>query len=689
MLSSPGLGSGLDINSIVGQLMTLEQRPLLLLNNKEAGQQAKISAYGSLKGALSSFQNSVKTLTNASTFSGVKATTTNPDIVTASALSSAAAGSHQIEVLTLAQAQKIKSDAFASTDTAIGSGTLTIEFGTYNNDGSFTNHPDKLAKPITIESGQSSLGSIRDAINQADVGVSASIVNDGTGNRLVIASKDTGLNNALKITVDDNDGNHTDTAGLSRLAYDASTGGAANMAETVAAQNATMVIDGINISKPSNTISDALGGVTFNLLKADPGTTTTLSVARDVSKVQAGAEAFVKAYNELTKTIADVSRYDTANQQASILTGDSTVRAIQTQLRGVLNAFLPGAAGGLNSLSQIGISFQKDGTLQLDNAKLNAVLNDPSKDIAAFFTSKTAVTAPSPVTTNLAQTSDNLISLINQPVNFQPGSFAVNITQIASQGEAVGSTTAALNINSVPLLANNTLDLSIDGISSTITLTDGTYTADSLAAEIQSQINSNTTFQTGGVSVTVSQNAGVLSITSNRFGSASSVEITGGDGLVDLFGTPTETQGLDVAGTIGGESATGLGKDLSGTGTAADITLRVDGGATGSRGTVDFLQTTDTPEVTSLPSIGFASRLDRILEGMLENDGLLDGRMDGINASIKDINKQREAFARRLEDVEKRYRAQFTALDTLIAGMTQTSSFLQQQLAGLSANNNR
>jgi flagellar hook-associated protein 2 len=239
------------------------------------------------------------------------------------------------------------------------------------------------------------------------------------------------------------------------------------------------------------------------------------------------------------------------------------------------------------------------------------------------------------------------------------------------------------------LLANNTLDLSIDGISSTITLTDGTYTADSLAAEIQSQINSNTTFQTGGVSVTVSQNAGVLSITSNRFGSASSVEITGGDGLVDLFGTPTETQGLDVAGTIGGEPATGLGKDLSGTGTAADITLRVDGGATGSRGTVDFLQTTDTPAVTSLPSIGFASRLDRILEGMLENDGLLDGRMDGINASIKDIGKQREAFARRLEDVEKRYRAQFTALDTLIAGMTQTSSFLQQQLAGLSANNNR
>lgn len=481
MLSSPGLGSGLDINSIVGQLMAIEQRPLLLLNNKEAGQQAKISAYGSLKGALSSFQSSVKALTNASVFNGIKATTANSDIVTASALSTAAAGNYQIEVQTLAQAQKIKSDAYASTDTAIGNGTLTIEFGTYNGDGSFTNQAEKPAKTITIEPGQSSLGDIRDAINQADAGVTASIVNDGTGNRLVIASKDTGLNNALKMTVDDSDGNHTDTTGLSQLAYDASTGGTANMTETVTAQNATMMIDGISISKPSNTISDALGGVTFNLLKAAPGTTTTLTVARDHSKVQTGVEAFVKAYNELTKTISDLSKYDSANQQASVLTGDSTIRAVQTQLRGALNAFLPDATGGLNSLSQIGISFQKDGTLQLDSGKLNAVLNDPAKNIAAFFT--------------------------NQPAS-----------------------------------------------------------------------------------------------------------------------TPS-------------------------------------------------------------PTLGFAGRLDRIIEGMLQNDGLLDGRMDGINASIKDIGKQREAFTQRLEDIEKRYRAQFTALDTLIAGMTQTSSFLQQQLSNISALN--
>lgn len=489
MLASPGLGSGLDINSIVGQLMTIEQRPLLLLNNKEAGQQAKISAYGSLKGAVSSFQSSVKTLTNASMFSGIKATVADSGIATASALTSAATGTFQIEVLTLAQSQKIKSEAFVSTDTAIGSGTLTIEFGTYNDDDTFTSQPGKLARTITIEPGQSSLGEIRDAINQADAGVTASIVNDGTGNRLVIASKETGLNNALRITVEDDDGNHTDNAGLSQLAYDVSTGGTANMAETVAAQNATMIIDGITISKPSNTISDALGGVTFNLLKAAPGTSTTLTVASDHSKVQTGIETFVNAYNELVKTITDLSRYDPANKQASILTGDFTIRAVQSQLRGALNAFLPGAADGLNSLTQIGINFQTDGTLQLNNAKLNTVLNDPTKNIASFFTKKTIDTALSDTTTSA--------------------------------------------------------------------------------------------------------------------------------------------------------------------------------------------------------SLGFASRLDQVIEGILQNNGLLDGRIDGINASIRDINKQRESIARRLEVIENRYRAQFTALDTMIASMSQTSSFLQQQLTNLTKLNDR
>jgi len=468
MISAPGIGSGLDVSGIISKLMEIEQQPLTQLNTKEAKQQAQLSAFGSLKSVLSTFQDSVKALAKPALFNGYKATLADTTAATVSTSSSASAGTHDIEVQSLAQAQKIKSEAFATTDTVIGSGTLTI--------GTFTANAEKTAKTITIDPAKSTLADIRSAINEANAGVTASIVNDGSGNRLVISSKDSGLANALKISVNDTDGNHTDNAGLSKLAFDASTGGVSNMTETVAARNAVMVIDGIPVTKSSNTINDALEGVTFNLLKANPGTTTTLTVEKDKSNVEAAVNAFVKAYNDLEKTIGNLSRYDAANKQASVLTGDSTMRMIQNRMRAMLGGN-QSAAGGINSLSELGISFQKDGTLALDNNKLSAVLNNPDKNIAAFFT----------------------------------------------------------------------------------------------------------------------------------------------------------TQGGD-----------------------------------------------DTTSVE-----GFASRLSELIDGMTRSDGLISSRMDGINSTIKGIGKQREALEFRLESVEKRLRAQFTALDTMIASMNQTSNYLQQQLANL------
>jgi len=475
MLSSPGIGSGLDVSGIISKLMEVEQRPLTQLNTKEAKQQAQLSAFGSLKSALSSFQDSVKALAKPSLFNGFKATLADTTLATVSTSSSAVAGTHQIEVQSLAQAQKIKSETFATTDTVIGSGSLTIEFGTYS-EGIFTANAEKIAKTITIDPAKSTLADIRNTINEANAGVTASIVNDGSGNRLVISSKDSGLANALKISVNDTDGNHTDNAGLSKLAFDASADGVGNMTETVAAQNAVMVVDGIKVEKSSNTISDALEGVTFNLLKANPDTSTTLTIEKDKSSIEAAVKALVTTYNELEKTIGNLSRYDAANKQAAVLTGDSTVRMIQSRVRAMLNGN-QSAAGGINSLSELGISFQKDGTLALDNSKLSAVLDDPDKNIAAFF---------------------------------------------ATQA---------------------------------------------------------------------------------------------GDG------------------------------------------------------------------VTSVE--GFASRLSELIDGMTRSDGLINSRMDGINSMIKGIGKQRDALGHRLEEVEKRLRTQFTALDTMIASMTQTSNYLQQQLANL------
>lgn len=649
MIASPGIGSGLDVSGIVSQLMSIERRPLAALDGKEAKQQAQLTAYGSLKGALSTFQSTVSNLTVAAKFSAVTAKFSDSDIASVSASSSAVAGSFSVEVQSLAQSQKLKSENFSSTSSTVGSGTLTIQFGTYEG-GAFSLNPEKPSQAITIDAGQSSLAGVRDAINEADISVSASIINDGSGDRLVLTSTETGVSNALKITVADDDGNDTDNTGLSQLAFDASTGGTSHLTETVAAENANLVIDGINISKASNTITDAIEGVTLDLLKADVGTTSTLTIAPDHASTQSTIESFVKAYNDLNKTIKDLSSFDAASNRASVLTGDATVRTIQSQLRGVFNTNLSTAGGGLSTLSDAGISFQKDGTLKLDDEKLREVLNDPTKDIATLFA-------------QIGKPSDSLVSFVSASDDTQNGSYALEITQLATQGTAVGDTVAALTINSG---SNDTLDLTVDGKGISITLAAGTYTADSLAAEIQSKANG----ALDGAKISVAESGGILSMTSDSYGSVSSVAITGGSGKADLFGTVAQTDGVDVAGTIGGVVATGIGQTLTGNGSSSGLELKITDGAVGARGTVDFAR-------------GFAYKIDQLIDGFLENDSLIDSRIDGINSSIKDIESQRITLGRRLEDTEKRYRAQYAALDTLIAGMTQTSNFLQQQLANL------
>jgi Flagellar capping protein len=651
-LSSPGIGSGLDVNGLVSQLMALEQRPLSLLNTKEAKLQAQLSAYGSLKGALSSFQSAVAALATPAKFTAVKASVADSTVLTASAATTASAGSYSIEVQTLAQAQKLKSDTFDATSDAVGTGSLTIQFGTYSG-GSFTLNPEKSAKTVTIGSANASLAGVRDAINAADAGVSASIINDGTGYRLVIASEDAGVANALKITVADDDLDNTDAAGLSRLVYDASTGGTTNLTQTVLAQNATAVIDGIAISKSTNAWTDAIEGVTLNLLKE--GETTTLKVAKDTAGTKAAVESFVKAFNDLNATLTSLSKYDAASKQASILTGDATVRSVQGQLRSLFNTALSTAGGGLTSLAEIGVTFQTDGTLKLDSSKLTAALNDGTKDVATLFA---AVGKP----------TDSLVSFVSSTTDTKNGNYAVNITQLATQGKAVGQGNAALTINAG---SNDALSLTVDGVAVSVTLNAGTYlTTAALAAEIQSKINGASALSSAGSSVTVTESGGKLTVTSGRYGSASTVAVTGGNAASDLFGGTTETAGVDVAGSIGGIAASGSGQALTGAGDASGLKVSITGGATGDRGTIGFAR-------------GYADLLDKLVGRMLENDGLVDGRMDGINASIKELGSRREALASRLVQIEKRYRAQFTALDTMLASMTQTSNYLQQQLANL------
>ena len=219
---------------------------------------------------------------------------------------------------------------------------------------------------------------------------------------------------------------------------------------------------------------------------------------------------------------------------------------------------------------------------------------------------------------------------------------------------------------------NDTLNLTVDGVSATVTLAAGTYTAATLAAEVQSKINGASAFSSAGTSVAVTQSAGVLTMTSNRYGAASTVNVTGGNGLAGLMGTPTNTAGIDVAGTINGAAGTGSGQYLTGAaGTSVEgLKLQITGGATGGRGTINYSQ-------------GYAYKLDKLAESLLGTSGPVASRTKSIDSSIKDVTNRREVLNRRLVDTEKRYRTQFVALDVLVSRLRTTSDFLAQQLANL------
>ena len=663
-----GIGStNLDVSSIVAQLMTVEKRPLNALNTKEASYQAKLSAFGSIKGALSSFQSILSGLSNITKFQALKATSSDSSIFTATASSIAVAGTYSLDAVTkLAQSQKLAASGQASSTAVIGNGTLTFDFGTISGatvDGAgkytgatFTSN-GAGTKTVTIDASNNSLQGIRDAINVAKIGVTATIINDGGTSpyRLALTSDSIGQTNSIKISVAE-----SGAAGLDALlAHDpAGLPAAQHLAETATAQNAEFKVDGIAVSKASNTVTDVIKGVTLNLQKI-MATPVSLTIARETATVKSSVDGFVKAYNDLNKTLKDVSAYNSATKQGAILQGDSTVRTLQSQIRAVLATPVSNTGGSLSTLSQIGVSFQKDGTLALDASKLDTAITNNFNDLASLFAA-------------VGKASDSLVSYSSAATTTKPGSYAVNATTLATQGNTVGdfNLNAGLNI----IAASTTINVTLDDVSASVALAAGNYTATQLSVMIQSAINGTSAFSSASSSVAATiDGSGFLTLNSNRYGSSSIISLSSGAGTpVSAFmGTATNITGLDVAGTIDGGAATGSGQFLtSSAGNSTGIKLQINGGLTGARGTLSYSQ-------------GYAYSLNDLSTSLLASSGSLDGRTTGINSSIKDIGKQRDVLNIRMAAIEKRYRTQFTALDSLLSSMNQTSTYLTQQLANL------
>ena len=887
-ISSPGIGSNLDVNGIVSKLMAVEAQPLTTYDNKIASYTAKLTAMGQLSGALSSFQSSLASLTSISSFQSANATSTNTNVMVGTATNQAVPGNYSVNVTQIAQAQTLASSGLTSVTSAVGlgisttlsfqlgnisggsyglsgtalspgviasgisNGTLTINgtaiatdgstrsaqalaaainaqinttgvsataaptvtsatlfgaagassfgdvdtsgLGTYNlsvggvqiaaqgsgvaagngvsaaaidatlsgangvtdalaaanitftgsaaagtlqfsaadgsnlkvaeavsgsvsgglgktsasaNTGSLLTASSSItlasadASPITvggtnpalaglsagsggtysgasfnqdanqvsgtvlIDSTNNSLQGIRDAINKANIGVTATIVSDGsaTPNHLVLSSTKTGANSSMKITLSGDSGGAPDAALQSLLGYDP--GGTQSLQQNTAAQSTLLNVNGIPVSSETTSVTGAIQGV--NLTVGTVGSAS-LVVAKDTASVTNGVNAFVKAYNDLSTAISTVSGFNPDTKQAGPLLGDSTVQTLQAQLRKQLSVGITGLTGGLTNLSQVGIAFQKDGTLTVDSTKLQSAITNNFSDIAGLFAA-------------VGKASDSLVSFSSSTSATQPGDYALQVTTLASQGaltgdNAVGPTTV-IAANTQWSVTLNQTDPVTANRSATVSLAAGSYTPAQLATLVQSAINGASGFSANGLSANATIDAnGKLNVVSSSYGSISNISISSisGTAVSDIFGAAVPVDGVDIAGTLGGQPATGSGQFLTGSAgsDAAGLKIQVTGGATGDRGTVGFSQ-------------GYAYQLNNLTNNYLGSSGFIAGSTNGLNATITDINKQKADFSSRLVDIEARYRAQYTALDTSISSMNATSSFLTQQFAAMAA----
>jgi flagellar hook-associated protein 2 len=373
-ITAAGVGSGLDIQSLVSQLVTAERAPAeARLQKEEASARAQISAFGALRSALSSLGGALRALKPATALDARRATSSDASVVTATATAGAANASYQVEVVSLASAHRLGSGPYAAPTSVVGTGTLTLDSG----DNTFS---------VTIDGSNNTLAGIRDAINGAagNTSITASVLNTTEGARLVLTARATGAANAITVTRSGGDG------GLDALVYDP--GVLTNLEQKAPAADALVRVDGFNFSASGNTLSNAVDGVTFNLLSQAPGSAKTVTVSRDTDAARKAVESFIGSYNAVLGSLSASTRYDQATKTASPLTGDALPRALSAEMRRTIGASVEGN-DTVRTLADAGITTSVSGALTLDGAKFAKALEQNPAEVAALFTGDNGLAA--------------------------------------------------------------------------------------------------------------------------------------------------------------------------------------------------------------------------------------------------------------------------------------------------------
>lgn len=654
-ISSLGIGSGVLTSDLVDQLVAAERAPTEeRLTQKTEQTQSLISAYGTLRSAITELRLPMRQLSAPDNLKAFSASSSNEDIAVSVDSTKASRGTYSVEVTSLAGAQALASrDVFADRDaTSVGQGRLTLNVG------------DKTTN-ITIDSSNDTLQGLANAINDSDAGVSAGVIDTGDGFQLVLSADETGTANAVSISVvDDSVGTGTDNQGLSRFAFNSGMDADSGLRETIAATDAVMEINGVEVTRATNSFENVIDGLTFDLTATG---SSVIKVQQDLGAVADRVQGFVDKFNALQSTIDSLAGFNAEAGVGSLLTGDSTVRSIQNQLRQALTGVVPGLENSaVRSLADVGVTTNfETGGLEFDRERFEEQLKSNPDDVTALFAEQ-------------GRTTDSQVEFVRSGLNTEPGTYNINVTQAATQGGLLAGTALSGGITIDE--TNDDISLEVNGETSvSLQLTQQTYaSAQELVDEIQSQLNSNNALNAAGSSVQVGLDSnGRLSFTSGDYGSDSSVTLNSAESAATFgLGSVTTTTGLDVAGTIGGRAAEGDGQVLflgNGNGGASGLQVRILGDETGNRGSIAFIE-------------GVAESTVNLVSSFVGVDGAIESRTESLNRDLEQIQESQARLEERIAAYRERLVSQFTAADSLISQLNSTQEFVSQQLAALAPN---
>lgn len=615
MFAIGGAMSGLDTTSMIRQLMDVERAPIYTFESRQAALRRQDDAWGGIVTKLSTLQSSVDKLKQPDALaSKVAVSSSDESVATVTPATGAKPGSLTFSVAQLAAAhQTASSGTFASTSSLVGAGSYELTV-----DGQTTT--------ITTD-GSTTLADLAGRIDDLD-GVTAQVVKVSDGvHQLIVASEETGLANAHSVT--------TDLSGL-----DAGT-------ELRAAADAQITLgsgaSAITVSRSSNQVTDLLDGVTIGLKSA--GGETTVTVAPDSDGVVESIKGLVDAVNGALREVKKHTAYDAASNRGGVLLGNSVTRSLSGDLRMAISDTVAGLTGDHTFASSVGISLTRTGEVELDETKLrDALAADP--DAVANLFSRGGVASGSGYEYAASTTKTT------------PGTYEVNVSQIARVAAITGTTYAP------PALSPETFTITApDGTTVSVTVAVGANAAAAVSAINDAVAAANVTGLTAS-ETSDGLGGSAIRLETTAFGSSQSFTV-GANGVGLTAGTYT---GQDVAGTVGGEAATGSGRILTASSGAPDgLAVRVTGAATGVLGDLT---------VTS----GIADRLDRVLARYLDADGLISTARDSIETRIDDYDDQIEAYEERLEIRERALRRQFTAMETSMATLSAQGGWMAAQM---------